>query len=348
MINLTLSDSHWSTFVKQQAERSFYYNPAWLDLIIRLYGYTVIPLTATNSTGQVTGFLPLCSVQSPLTGQRLVSLPFSDHCPLLADDEASANDLIHQAIRLAQQRRVRYLELRTGINEELTKRSDMVERNLYVRWLLPLTADHDAIWSGLRKPVQRQIKKSQSLGVQVRVAQQGKEMAHYYQLHQRTRCRKHGMPAQPQRFFSELWDAFAPGDVMQVLLAEYQGSIIAGMILFAYGTTVRYAYGASDERYLHLAPNNLLMWTAITWACSHGYQTLDLGRTAGDNEGLMTFKQRWGAAKEPLPYYYYPRSAGLAATSESSWKFRLLTKCWKQLPLQIAGPLGGYLYKHLG
>src|SRR5258708_6586354 len=137
MINLTLSDSHWSTFVKQQAERSFYYNPAWLDLIIRLYGYTVIPLTATNST------------------------------------------------------------------------------------------------------VQRQIKKSQSLGVQVRVAQQGKEMAHYYQLHQRTRCRKHGMPAQPQRFFSELWDAFAPGDVMQVLLAEYQGSVIAGMILFAYGTTVR-------------------------------------------------------------------------------------------------------------
>ena len=51
---------------------------------------------------------------------------------------------------------------------------------------------------------------------------------------------------------------------------------------------------------------------------------------------------------EPLPYYYYPDVAGLAATSESSWKFRLLTACWKQLPLAVAGPLGGRLYKHLG
>jgi hypothetical protein len=51
---------------------------------------------------------------------------------------------------------------------------------------------------------------------------------------------------------------------------------------------------------------------------------------------------------EPLPYYYYPHIAGLAATAESSWKYRLLTTCWKLLPLSIAGSLGGCLYKHLG
>jgi hypothetical protein len=51
---------------------------------------------------------------------------------------------------------------------------------------------------------------------------------------------------------------------------------------------------------------------------------------------------------EPLPYYYYPRTAGLAATSERSWKYRLLTGCWRRLPLQVAAPLGGSLYKHLG
>ena len=173
-------------------------------------------------------------------------------------------------------------------------------------------------------------------------------MAHYYRLHLDTRSKKHGMPAQPRRFFFGLWDAFAASGAMQLLLAEYQESIIAGMILLASGTTVRYAYGASNESYLSLAPNNLLMWAAITWGCRQGYQTLDLGRTAQDHEGLMEFKRRWGAIKEPLPYYYYPHRAGLAATSESSWKFRLLTTCWKRLPTPIAGSLGGYLYKHLG
>jgi len=184
--------------------------------------------------------------------------------------------------------------------------------------------------------------------VKVRVAQQREDMAHYYRLHLQTRCKKHGMPAQPRRFFMELWDRFAVSATMQLLLAEYQGDIIAGMILFASGATVRYAYGASDERYLHLSPNNLLMWAAILRGCEQGYQLLDMGRTACDNEGLMEFKRRWGAIKEPLPYYYYPRVAGLATTSEHSWKYALLTTCWKRLPLQVAGPLGSQLYKHLG
>jgi lipid II:glycine glycyltransferase (peptidoglycan interpeptide bridge formation enzyme) len=156
------------------------------------------------------------------------------------------------------------------------------------------------------------------------------------------------MPAQPQRFFLELWDRFAASAAMHVLLAEYQGAVIAGMILFASGTTMRYAYGASDEAYLHLAPNNLLMWTAILQGCAEGYQLLDMGRTACDNDGLMEFKRRWGAIKEPLPYYYYPRVAGLASTSERSWKYQFLTAGWKHLPLPVAGPLGGHLYKHLG
>ena len=184
--------------------------------------------------------------------------------------------------------------------------------------------------------------------MQVRTAQSREDMAEYYQLHLQTRSKKHGMPAQPQRFFFELWDAFAPSGAMQLLLAEYQGTAIAGIILLASGTTIRYAYGASDERYLNLAPNNLLIWTAITQGCTQGYQTLDLGRTACTNEGLMEFKRRWGASMEPLPYYYYPQVAGLAATSESSLKFRLLTACWKKLPLSVAGALGNCLYKHLG
>ena len=345
-----LSEAHpdWRTFIEQQTKDSFYYNQAWLDLITELYGYSVVPLTTTNAAGEITGFLPLCSMYSPITGRRLVSLPFSDLCPLLAVDDASANALIDQAIRFAQQQKAKYLELRTGINEVLAKRPDLVEGQLYVRWLMPLAADPDVVWSSVRKPVQNQVKKSQKLGTQVRLAQQREDVAHYYRLHLQTRCKKHGMPAQPRRYFYKLWDAFAASGAMQLLLAEYQGMVIAGMILLASGTTIRYAYGASDERYLHLAPNNLLMWTAIKLGCTQGYQTFDMGRTACDNEGLMEFKRRWGAIKGPLPYYYYPHMAGLASTAESSWKFRLLTSCWRRLPLQVTGPLGCHLYKHLG
>lgn len=75
---------------------------------------------------------------------------------------------------------------------------------------------------------------------------------------------------------------------------------------------------------------------------------LDIGRTARDNTGLMDFKRHLGARMEPLPYYYYPAVAGLTSTCETSWRYRLLTACWKRLPLQLAEQLGGHLYRHIG
>jgi FemAB-related protein (PEP-CTERM system-associated) len=340
----TSVDAH----VAQEMTHTLYYTPAWLDLITELYGSSILPLTSTNASGQVTGYLPLCFIQSPVTGRRLVSLPFSDHCPLLAADEASANDLVDQAIRLAQEKRVRYLELRTGVNDVLAKRTDLVAGDLYVRWLKPLVVDTDTIWRSIHRSVRQRVKKAQRRHVQVQMAESRKSMEHYYRLHLLTRSKKHGMPAQSRRYFFGLWDAFAPSGALRLWLAEHQGIVVAAAISLASGTTVRWAYNSSDEHYLSLAPNHLLIWSTITWACANGFSTLDLGRTARDNHGLMDFKRSWGTIMEPLAYYYYPRMAGLVATSEKSWKYRLLTACWRRLPLQVAAPLGDALYKHLG
>jgi CelD/BcsL family acetyltransferase involved in cellulose biosynthesis len=340
-------DWQWSTNLP--IKDVFYYQQAWIDLLTQLYGYTVVPLTTENEQHQLTGFLPVCIVQQPFLGKHLVSLPFSDYCPLWAVDEASTYSLVNQAIELACKQKAHYLELRSGSDHVLAQHRDLVVADdIYVRWLLPLTTDTDALWRNLRKPVQHQIKKSRQRGVRVVIAQRREDVLHYHQLHLQTRCRKHGMPSQSVHFFLEMWDRFAEEGKMQLLLAEYENTVIAGMVLLASGTTVRYAYGASDSNHLHLAPNNLLMWTAITWGCEHGYKELDMGRTARDNEGLMEFKRRWGAVQEPLPYYYYPGKTGLAATSETSWRYRLLTASWKRLPLPVAEVIGNRLYRYLG
>jgi CelD/BcsL family acetyltransferase involved in cellulose biosynthesis len=348
IIQLLPASAPLSASLEQQARDVIYYQPAWLNLISQMYGYSVNTLTTTNAKGEISGFLPVCTLHSPITGKRMVALPFSDHCPLLAEERASAQNLVDQALLLASEQRASYLELRTGNHPVLTEHRGLTESSLYARWLLPLQPDPDVLWAGLSKSVKQMIKKSQKMGVTVRRVEKREEVAQYYRLHLQTRHKKHGMPTQPQRFFFGLWDAFAASGMLQVLLAEHEGKVIAGLILLASGSMIRDAYSASDASSLSMAPNNLLMWQAIIWGCTHGYKALDMGRTACNNEGLMSFKRRWGATKEPLPYYYYPQVDGLASTSEQSWKFRLLTTCWRQLPLQVAGPLGGSLYKHLG
>src|SRR5579863_608918 len=138
VMSISLVDASLSGFVERKAPGVLPFMQKWLDTVPRLYGYRVIPLIATNKAGGVSGFLPLCLMKSPLTGRRLVGLPFTDICPFLAEDEESANQLIDEAIELARQQKVKYLELRTGANQTLASRPDLVEGNLYVRWLLSL------------------------------------------------------------------------------------------------------------------------------------------------------------------------------------------------------------------
>lgn len=346
-MQITRTDSSLKSFLDERAGDHFYFDSAWLDLITSLYGYKFIPLT-TSDHGRLTGFLPLCELRSPLTGRRLVSLPFSDYCPLLADDAISANKLVDQAIELAKSKSVRYLELRSGLNETLAQREDLTAASLYGRWLVPLENNPDTAWGRLRPQARRKVKKARSEGVQIRIAERRQDMHEYYRLHLLTRTKKHGMPSQPLKFFLRLWDAFAPDGKIHLELAEYKGEVIAAHITSLYGKQTRYLYGASDDRYQELAAGYLLTWESIAWACQHGYEVLDLGRTAYDNPGLMQFKRSWGAVEEASPYFYYPAVQGLATTSESSKKYQLITRCWRSLPLGISAPLGGYLYRHLG
>ncbi len=335
-------------FIEQRAVEPIYYQQPWHDLVTSLYGYRIIPLITRDSIGRITGYLPLCLIESFLTGRRLVSFPFVDRSPLLAVDADSANDLITQAVDVAQEQKVKYLELRTGHHDAMSERTDLEAENLYVGWSIPLASDPGLIWKGLQKQVQQKIKKAKKLGVQIEIATRREEVMDFYSLHLKTRTAKHGMPTQPKDFFYALWDTFAARGALQVLLAKHDNVPIGGVVLMLSGDTVKVAYTASDQRYLHLAPNNLLWWEAITWSSNNGYKTIDLGRTARDNSGLMEYKRHWGAVQEDLPYFYYPHVAGLASTSENSWKYRYYTTCWQKLPLSVSGPLGGYLYRHLG
>jgi FemAB-related protein (PEP-CTERM system-associated) len=331
-----------------QKADAFYADARWLDLIQSVYGFRVTRLEARGSDGALRGSLSVCALSSPLTGRRVVSLPFSDMCDMVASDGEAAQQLINQAVELGRRHGARYVELRTGPSPVLDVREDFVANDNYVSWRLALGAGEAKVWAGVEKPVQRQVRKSHKLGVTIRFAQERDEMDIYHRLHVGTRSGKHGMPAQPRAFFRGLWDRFGADGTVQALFAEHEGRTIAGMVLFAAGDTVHYAYGASEEQSLHLAPNNLLMWESIAWAIGNGYKVFDMGRTARDNPGLMEFKRKWGATADPLPYYYWPHVAGLASTSETSRKYQLLTACWKRLPLPVASTLGGALYKHLG
>src|ERR1700730_1831825 len=86
-------------------------HPAWLGVMARGLNHTPYGLEATEG-GKTRGFLVLAYVKSFLFARFLVSLPHLNKGGALPAAPATSRKLIDRAVMLADELKVRYLELR--------------------------------------------------------------------------------------------------------------------------------------------------------------------------------------------------------------------------------------------
>ena len=107
-----LSDPRWDTLVAHHPKASVFHQRPWLEALQRTYGYEPIVFTTSSPSAGLRNGILFCHINSWLTGHRLVSLPFSDHCEPICDSIEEMETLIHQSQDYVNSRRWRYLELR--------------------------------------------------------------------------------------------------------------------------------------------------------------------------------------------------------------------------------------------
>src|SRR5271167_440366 len=89
-----LEDPRWEKFLERHPRSSVFHTVAWLDALRRTYGYRPVAITTESPGRDLQAGIVFCSVHSWLTGRRLVSLPFSDHCELLVDDVTNLQSML--------------------------------------------------------------------------------------------------------------------------------------------------------------------------------------------------------------------------------------------------------------
>jgi peptidoglycan pentaglycine glycine transferase (the first glycine) len=78
----------------------------------------------------------------------------------------------------------------------------------------------------------------------------------------------------PRHYYEQIWRSFP--DRAHLMLAEYQGDILAGILLLAFGDTVSYKMGGWSGRHRDVRPNELLHWAGMQWARDRGCRYYDL------------------------------------------------------------------------
>ena len=335
-----LRDPRWAELLNRHPRSSVFHTPSWLNALRLTYGYEPTVFCTAPPGGHLTGGLVACRVKSWLTGNRIVSLPFSDHCEPLVDDKEEL-DAILEALRGAVGKNCDYVELRPLV--QTAGNSDFAESRSYYCHFLDLTPSSDVLLKSFHRDcVQRKIRRAERESLEYETGNSENLLRKFYRPLVMAR-RRHFLPPQPYSWFQHLSQAFGPG--LQIRVASYQGRPVASILTLKHGKTVTYKYGGSDARWNRLGGMAFLLWQTILEAKNEGMTQLDLGRADMDNAGLIAFKERWSARRLPLRYLRFPASSQGKHDLSSSALLRTLVRCAPEWSLLMTGK---FLYPHIG
>ncbi len=339
-----LTDRRWSELLDRHPRASIYHTPAWLGAITHTYGCSPIAYTTTPPGFQLRNGLVFCRVESWLTGRRVVSLPFSDHCDFLMRSDDEFEDLMNILLRNFQKEGWEYTELRPRGTITQVARWLQAEKH-YCFHSLDLAAGLKDLYSSMHKDcIQRKIKRAEREGLVYREGRSGELLKIFFRLFTMTR-RKHGLPPQPFEWFSNLAEALGPA--LQVRIALHSGRPVAGIITIIHRHTITYKYGCSDPDLTNLGGIPWLFWKVIKEANSWRLRELDLGRSDWDNPGLIAFKDRLGARRSSAAYWRFPKSRGIAnGLVDGKWQ-RVAGKFFAHAPAALLAATGSLLYRHM-
>lgn len=341
----TVDQTQWDNFVERHPVGTIYHHSSWQSVIKRTYGYQPIYHMITEDSDRPKAAISSVFVKSLLTGNRIVSFPFSDVCDPLVENSQELETLLRAVVQSITQLKARFAELRLGETQKLL---DVHPKNVeYVNFFVPLDQEPEVIFRSFHKDcIQRAVKKAQRTGITIFKGRNELDLKEFYRLHLATR-KRHGVPIQPYRFFKHLWNKLFTKNMITLLLAGIEDRIVSGIILLWFKDTAYYKFGASDGSFLRSRVNQLLMWRAIQLALDRGCKVFDFGHANSANPGLAQYKSRWGTQKRPLRYLCIPGGQKPSILTQSSQSHRLLKAALKHFPAPLIRISGELFYKHL-
>ncbi len=175
--------------------------------------------------------------------------------------------------------------------------------------VLDLTPDEETLLAQMKEKWRYNVRLAGRRGVTIRVADAPAEVRRWYQLLQVTGERDQ-FGIHDCDYYVRVWELFHPRNEVQLLLAEHDGQLLAGIFAGVFGRQASYLYGASSNEQRHLMPNYLLQWEAMRWARQRGallYDFCGIPETDAETEamaGVYRFKRGWGGRVVQFPGGY--------------------------------------------
>ncbi|TGC08300.1 lipid II:glycine glycyltransferase FemX [Methanolobus halotolerans] len=340
MVEVTenVNEYEWKKFLYMCDDATIYHTPEWKQFLEKTFDYKPKYLFAKDECGNIVGLLALFYVRSKLRGNMLCTMPFTYSSSCIGSEDVR-NLLLEEGINLYHGLNAGCIEIRGKVNHD-----KFHIQKLFCVHTIELSTHPSEVWQKISRGARSSTKKPIKHGVKVYSTKDIKELKSFFELNCTTKKRI-GVPSHPWKFFKNLFELM--NEYVVLYVAKYNNEIIAGGIFEYFKDTVTFGYAAHNPNHLSLRPNNILVWKSIEDACVNNYKYYSFGRTSYDNKGLMTFKERWGAVETELYYSYYPDIPNQFLMKRDKIQYKVGTKIFREMPIQLYKPCSSVLFQHL-
>lgn len=362
--------SKWREIIKTSYGHQSYYLIAKFDGIdSRNFELNAKELGAAPTNGVdhcdkgAVGILPLVHMKHWLFGNGLVSIPYVDSAGILAQNELAERALLDKSVGLAEELGAHFIELRhnrpissfvdgeqgsvyassSDAKRLLRPKWEMTTREDKVRIVLCLPDSPEQLLKSFNPKLRSQIRKPMKEGLFAKVG--GVELVDDFYDVFATNMRDLGSPVHAKSFIVNVLSAFS---ATSRLFVVYRGCTpMACALGVGFKNSLANPWASSLRKYSQLAPNMLLFWTMLEYACQSGYQCFDFGRSS-PGSGTYRFKEQWGARPEPLYWYRLSRlAASRGGKQRTQENLTRAIEYWKKLPVPLTKMLGPRIRKYI-
>lgn len=149
----------------------------------------------------------------------------------------------------------------------------------------------EEIWENLDSKNRNMIRKAQKNEIEVSLDTEFNEFDSFFKLYHSTMQRNE---AQSYYYFSRQYLFNLKESLQENIVlfhAKYKGKIIASTMILKHRDMIHYHLSGADREFMHLAPNNLLLFSIANWGSDLGLQSFHLGGGISKDDSLYAFKK---------------------------------------------------------
>jgi FemAB-related protein (PEP-CTERM system-associated) len=314
----------------------------WMRFVQKVYGFPIFRL-ASQSHGEVTGWLTLARVRHPLLGDYLTTSPFGSYGGFGYSSDSARDALLEQAWTLGKELGVHYVNVRfDGAGE--TPPEGWIQHPIYATYRVDLTPETESLMKGYSSDHRNHIRKALKKGFSIQFGQLDLLDDAYEGLARS--MHELGSPYHSKEYLRAMSECL--GDALEfAVLYNARGEVAGAGVFISQGEVVTNLHANILRRFRSDYAGEFLYWSVIERYSQRGFKVFDLGRSL-IGSGNEAFKMKWRPRRQILAYWYsLLRARALPELNQKNPKFQMAIWIWKHLPALVVRPLGPWLMRGL-